>query len=152
MPGYHLNRLDEPIFIAVSKPLLTEFGIHLRLESCGSISITTAVQGHRWRCGCISSSPSSVVNEMQAKTFALVSRLLFSECGPLFDPGWQPRCPPCCGNRRKCLVSRAQSALAWSLSDRTRASLWAGCPKNIKTGHQGLVSSVVRQFLKNEFQ
>ena len=33
--GYRLNRLDEPVFIAVSKPLLTEFGIHHRLESCG---------------------------------------------------------------------------------------------------------------------
>ena len=30
--GYHLNRLDEPVFIAVSKPLLTEFDIHHRLE------------------------------------------------------------------------------------------------------------------------
>ena len=28
-------RLDEPFLIAVSKPLLTEFGIHQRLESCG---------------------------------------------------------------------------------------------------------------------
>ena len=37
--GYRLNRLDEPVFIAVSKPLLTEFGIHLRLESCGLLSI-----------------------------------------------------------------------------------------------------------------
>ena len=33
--GYRLNRLDEPVFIAVSKPLLSEFGIHYRLESCG---------------------------------------------------------------------------------------------------------------------
>ena len=33
--GYRLNRLDEPVRIAVSKPLLTEFGIHERLESCG---------------------------------------------------------------------------------------------------------------------
>ena len=33
--GYRLNRLDEPVFIAVSKPLLTEFHIHHRLESCG---------------------------------------------------------------------------------------------------------------------
>ena len=32
--GYRLNRLDEPVFMAVSKPLLTEFGIHYRLESC----------------------------------------------------------------------------------------------------------------------
>ena len=31
---YRLNRLDEPVFITVSKPLLTEFGIHHRLESC----------------------------------------------------------------------------------------------------------------------
>ena len=32
--GYRLNRLDEPVFMAVSKPLLTEFGIRHRLESC----------------------------------------------------------------------------------------------------------------------
>ena len=32
--GYHLNRLDESVFMAVSKPLLPEFGIHHRLESC----------------------------------------------------------------------------------------------------------------------
>ena len=31
--GHRLNRLDELVFIAVSKPLLTEFGIHLRFES-----------------------------------------------------------------------------------------------------------------------
>ena len=35
--GYRLNRLDEPVFIEVSKPLLTEFGIHLRLESCDGV-------------------------------------------------------------------------------------------------------------------
>ena len=32
--GYHLNCLDEPVYLAVSKPLLTEFGIHHRLDSC----------------------------------------------------------------------------------------------------------------------
>ena len=32
--GYHLNRLDEPVFMAGPKPMRTEFGIHLRLESC----------------------------------------------------------------------------------------------------------------------
>ena len=32
--GYRLNRLDKPVFIAMSKPLLTEFGIHHILESC----------------------------------------------------------------------------------------------------------------------
>ena len=39
--GYRLNRLDEPVFIAVSKPLLNEFefGIHLRLESCGLVRV-----------------------------------------------------------------------------------------------------------------
>ena len=30
----HLNRLDEPVLMAVPKPLHTEFGIHYRLESC----------------------------------------------------------------------------------------------------------------------
>ena len=32
--AYRLNRLDQPVFMAVSKPLLTELGIHPRLESC----------------------------------------------------------------------------------------------------------------------
>ena len=32
--GYRLNRLDEPVFMAVPKIMLTEFGIHYRLESC----------------------------------------------------------------------------------------------------------------------
>ena len=32
--GYRLNRLDEPVFMVVPKPLQTEFGIHYRLESC----------------------------------------------------------------------------------------------------------------------
>ena len=35
--GYRLNRLDEPVFMAVPKPMLTEFGIHYRLESCVSL-------------------------------------------------------------------------------------------------------------------
>ena len=34
--GYRLNRLDEPVFMAVSKPMQTEFGIHHILESCGN--------------------------------------------------------------------------------------------------------------------
>ena len=33
--GYCLNCIDEPVFMAVPKPLLTEFDIHLRLERCG---------------------------------------------------------------------------------------------------------------------
>ena len=32
--GYRLNRLDEPVFITVSKIVLTEIGIHYRFESC----------------------------------------------------------------------------------------------------------------------
>ena len=32
--GYRLNRLDELVFIAVSKPLLIELGFYHRLESC----------------------------------------------------------------------------------------------------------------------
>ena len=35
--GCRLIRLDEPVLMAVSKPMLTEFGIHLRLESCAYI-------------------------------------------------------------------------------------------------------------------
>ena len=38
--AYHLNRLDEPVFMAVPKPMLTEFGIHDRLESCEIDSFT----------------------------------------------------------------------------------------------------------------
>ena len=33
-----MNRLGEPIFMAVPKHMRTEFGIHLRLESCGHTS------------------------------------------------------------------------------------------------------------------
>ena len=33
--GLGLNRLDEPVFIEVLKPLQTEFGFNHRLESCG---------------------------------------------------------------------------------------------------------------------
>ena len=32
--GNRLNRLDDSILMAVPKPLLTEFDIHYRLESC----------------------------------------------------------------------------------------------------------------------
>ena len=31
---YRLNRLDEPALMAVPKPMLTDFDIHHRLESC----------------------------------------------------------------------------------------------------------------------
>ena len=36
--GYRLNRLDEPVFMAVPKPMLTECGIHYRLESCALLT------------------------------------------------------------------------------------------------------------------
>ena len=36
--GYRLNRLNEPGFMAVSKPMQTEFGIHHRLESSAPVS------------------------------------------------------------------------------------------------------------------
>ena len=32
--GYHLNCIDEPVFMTGPKPMRTEFGIHHRLESC----------------------------------------------------------------------------------------------------------------------
>ena len=37
--GYRLNRLDEPIFMAVPNLMLTDFDIHYRLESCESLSV-----------------------------------------------------------------------------------------------------------------
>ena len=30
-----MNRLDEPVFMALPKPMLSEFDIHHRLVSCG---------------------------------------------------------------------------------------------------------------------
>ena len=36
--GYRLNRLHEPVFTVVPKSMLTEFGIHHRLESCESFT------------------------------------------------------------------------------------------------------------------
>ena len=51
--GYRLNRLDEPVFMAGPKPMLTEFGIHQRLESCALLSYskksTTEVLGGKGR-------------------------------------------------------------------------------------------------------
>ena len=35
--GYRLNRLDEPVFVTVSKSMQTEFGIHHTLESCADL-------------------------------------------------------------------------------------------------------------------
>ena len=42
--GYRLNRVDEPVFIAMSEPLLTEFDIHHTLESCGILSSLEVVE------------------------------------------------------------------------------------------------------------
>ena len=41
--GYRLNRLDEPVFVAVLKPMLTEFGIHYRLGSCEKYLLLTEI-------------------------------------------------------------------------------------------------------------
>ena len=43
--GCCLNRLDELVFSVMSKPLLTEFGIHPRLESCEELTENTV-----WWC------------------------------------------------------------------------------------------------------
>ena len=40
--GYYLNRLDEPVFMAGPKPMLTEFAINHRLESCARKEIEEA--------------------------------------------------------------------------------------------------------------
>ena len=36
--GYRLKCLNEPVFVAVPKPIQTEFGIHQSLESLGAPS------------------------------------------------------------------------------------------------------------------
>ena len=36
---YHLNSLDEPVFMAGPKHIQAEFGNHQRLESCGDVYI-----------------------------------------------------------------------------------------------------------------
>ena len=44
--GYRLNRLIELVFIALPKLLLTEFGIHYRLESCVNSKAKLSVSQH----------------------------------------------------------------------------------------------------------
>ena len=56
--GYRLNRLDEAVFVTVSKPMQTEFGIHHWLESCVRLLLVTAAAHtlhvcHLWGCFCI---------------------------------------------------------------------------------------------------
>ena len=41
--GYRLNRLDEPVFMAVSKPLLNEFGERVMLIVCNYVIQTASV-------------------------------------------------------------------------------------------------------------
>ena len=44
--GYRLNRLDEPVFMAVSKAMLTEFGIHVDWRVVLSISNTNKLTSY----------------------------------------------------------------------------------------------------------
>ena len=41
--GYRLNRLNEPVLMAVPKPMQTEFDIHHRLESCAANFSMTSI-------------------------------------------------------------------------------------------------------------
>ena len=56
--GYRLNRLDEPVFMAVSKSLLTEFGIDHRLESCG-------IRGELKKSGLASEAITRVLRQLE---------------------------------------------------------------------------------------
>ena len=56
--GYRLNHLDEPVFIAVLKPLPTEFDIHNSFESC---------EGH---CLVFHSGKAWRKNELVARPYA----------------------------------------------------------------------------------
>ena len=48
-----MNRLDELVLIAVSKPLLTEFGIHHMLENCEALLCRLHVMTAFMRFGCV---------------------------------------------------------------------------------------------------
>ena len=64
--GYHLNLLDEPVFIAMSKPLLTEFGIHLRLESCRLFySISILQFNSRGECFALKSGDNYEIRDLK---------------------------------------------------------------------------------------
>ena len=52
--------------------------------------------------------------------------LLFSVYDQQCGPGWPPKYPPCCGSLHTCQAWQALTALAWSLSGRTLASLATG--------------------------
>ena len=58
--GHCLNRLDEPVFMAVSKPLLTEFGIHHRLESCDEFLKMRNMRSWKFRFFCIGYDSSDI--------------------------------------------------------------------------------------------
>ena len=66
--GYHLNRLDEPVLMAVPKPMQTKFDIHHRLESCVKETLTNSVVGYRW-------------NRLDEPVLVAVSKLLLTEFG-----------------------------------------------------------------------
>ena len=53
--GYCLNRLNEPVFMAGPKPMLTEFGIHQKIgELWGEMA--------NWRVKTANLSPGGIVN------------------------------------------------------------------------------------------
>ena len=42
-----MNRLDEPVVMAVPKPMLTEFGIYYLLESCDQLIFRQLLKSER---------------------------------------------------------------------------------------------------------
>ena len=67
--GYRFNRLDEPVFIAVAKPMLTEFGIHYRLESCDGLPLISS------KCSQETQRFSAVFNPHLVQTYEGSSRM-----------------------------------------------------------------------------
>ena len=59
--GYRLNSLDEPVLIAVSKPLPTEFGIHHSLESFVAVTNQGVCFGDAADLDGVSSAPNTGV-------------------------------------------------------------------------------------------
>ena len=80
-----LNHLEEPVFIAVSKPLLTEFGIHLRLESCDPVNTIETRYSFQML--------STLLRPTRDRVTPRVSRCLVCTSGPRTRPAPSDRRP-----------------------------------------------------------
>ena len=86
--GYRLNCFDKPVLMAVSKPLLTEFGIHLRLESSDHVLLPEE-QRNNDTVSCAALGAKVPGHHREQLTHTLDVRLL-KTTGPLCLPPHNP--------------------------------------------------------------